>query len=225
MREQNLQLKDRTRLLEFEIASAIRQMRARERETILFAANLSEFHAHQHGYRLLRIPRYARLIAEAIGLDDAAAECIELASTLHDVGKIGIPDHILLDEAEMSEMHAVALREHTDIGHRLLADSASEYLQMAAQISLHHHERYDGKGYPKGLKGDEIPLPARIVTVAEAFDLLTCGSQPRAAPDIAAAIHRLTAGKGGEFDPQCVDALSAQMAAATEIIHTFADAD
>jgi len=223
LREQTLQLKDRARLLEFEIGNAIRTMRNRERETILFAANLAEYHANQQGYRLLRISRYARLIAEGMGLEDDMAERIELASTLHDVGKIGIPDHILLNDGELSEAHATVLREHADLGHRLLENKTSEYLQMAAEIALHHHERFDGKGYPKGLKGRDIPLAARIVALAEAFDMLTSDMQHKASMDMAPVISSLMARKGSEFDPVCVEALGTQIESATEIIVTFAD--
>jgi two-component system response regulator RpfG len=146
MREQQLVLTDRAKLLEFEIAAAVRQMRARERETIMFSANLSEYHAHQNGFRLVRVARYARLIAIGMGLPSDMAERIELASTLHDVGKIGIPDDILLAQGALTATQEDVLRGHTQIGHQLLEHSSSEYLQTAAEISLHHHERYDGSG-------------------------------------------------------------------------------
>ena len=223
MREQHLLLKDRTKLLEFEIAAAVRQMRARERETIMFSANLSEYHAHQNGFRLLRIARYARLIANGMGLAPEMAERIELASTLHDVGKIGIADDILLAEGSLTTAQEEALREHTEIGHRLLEQSSSEYLQMAAEISLHHHERYDGCGYPKGVKAREIPLPARIVAVAEAFDGLTSTLHRDSADEIKTAMRNLISRKGTEFDPVCVEALGCQLDIAGEVIATFAD--
>jgi len=222
MREQTLLLKDRAKLLEREIGKAIKQMRERERETIMFAANLSEFHANQHGYRLMRIASYARLIAEGMGLAQDTVERIELASTLHDVGKIGVADDLLLDDAERTESHEHELREHTEIGHRLLASNASEYLQMAAEIALHHHERYDGKGYPKGIKGRDIPLPARIVAVAEAFDQLTSG-QHHINTDISQVMIILMAKKNSEFDPVCVEALGAQLESAASVIATYTD--
>ena len=173
MREQQLLLQDRTKLLEYEIAAAVRKMRAREREIIMLAANLSEFHAHQDDFRIVRIARYARLIAEGLGLAPEMAERIELAATLHDIGKIGIADEVLVTDSSLTDAQKLALRKHTEIGHKLLQNYASEYLRMAAEIALYHHERYDGHGYPKGVKGREIPLAARIVAVAEAFHLLT----------------------------------------------------
>lgn len=222
MREQTLLLKDRAKLLEREIGNAIKQMRERERETIMFAANLSEFHANQHGYRLLRIASYARLIAEGMGLAPEMVERIELASTLHDVGKIGVADDLLLDDAELTASHELELREHTEIGHRLLASNTSEYLQMAAEIALHHHERYDGQGYPKGIKGRDIPLPARIVAVAEGFDTLTSGSHGHHT-DLTEVMNILMAKKNSEFDPVCVEALGSQLESVAAVIATYAD--
>lgn len=223
LREQYLLLKDRTKLLEYEIHAAVRQMRARERETIMLAANLSEYHAHQDGLRILRIARYAGLIAEGMGLPPEMAESIELASTLHDVGKIGIADDILLAEGDLTDVQEQALREHTEIGHKLLEQSSSEHLKLAAQISLGHHERFDGCGYPKGMKGRDIPLAARIVAVAEAFDLLTCEPRCGSADQVAGAMSNMMSRKDTEFDPVCVEALSSQLEKIGEIIATFAD--
>jgi len=223
MHEQHLLLKDRTRLLEYEISTAVRAMRARERETIMLAANLSEYHAHQNGYRLVRIARYSRLIAEGLELGPEMAERIELASTLHDVGKIGISDEILLAGQELPETKEQALQEHTRIGHRLLEKSTSEYLQMAAEICLHHHERYDGLGYPHGVKGNEIPLSARIVAVAEAFDDLTASRYRDGHDQIDAAMSSLAARKNAAFDPVCVEVLGNHIELAREIMSAFAD--
>jgi two-component system response regulator RpfG len=223
MREQHLLLQDRTKLLEFEIASAVRQMRQRERETIMLAANLAEFHAHQSGMRVLRVARYAGLIAEGMGLPPETVEQIELAATLHDVGKIGIAEDILLADPALTESQEKTLREHTEIGYRLLERSSSEYLQMAAEISLHHHERYDGMGYPRGLAGREIPLPARIVAVAEAFDILTSAQHRNETDRIAAALNNVLSRKCTEFDPVCVEALHTQMDKAAEVLASFVD--
>ncbi len=223
MREQYLLLKDRTKLLESEIAAAVRQMRARERETIMLAANLSEYHAQQDGLRILRIARYAALIAEGMGLPPEMVESIELASTLHDVGKIGIADDILLTEGDLTDAQEQVLREHTQIGHKLLEHSSSEHLKLAAQICLAHHERYDGGGYPKGVAGRDIPLAARIVAVAEAFDLLTSEPRCNSADRVAAAMRSIMSRKDTEFDPVCVEALNCQLEKAGEIIARIAD--
>ena len=223
LREQTQMLTDRAKLLESEIGKAVRQMHARERETILFAAALAEYHANQDSFRIMRIARYARLIALGMGLPHEMVEQIEMASTLHDIGKIGITDELLNNADMLTQAQELELREHTEIGHRLLSGKTSEYLQMGADIALHHHERYDGTGYPRGLKGRDIPLPARIVAVAEAFELLTARPHQKSNTDMAMAIHSLMTRKGCEFDPVCVEALASQMEAASEVIAALVD--
>jgi two-component system response regulator RpfG len=225
LREQHLLLKDRTRLLEREVTGAVRELRYRERETITLAANLAEFHAHQDGLRLVRIAKYARMIADGLELSPEVAERIEVASALHDLGMIGLPDELLLPAERLDEEQRDALREHTEIGFRLLEHSSSEYLKLGAQIALHHHERYDGGGYPRGLKGRAIPVAARIVAVAEAFDRLT--SAPAGAGGLAAAnaIAALRARMGSEFDPVCTEALACQLKQAEEIMAEYASED
>ena len=225
LREQHLLLKDRTKLLEYAIAAAVRELRYRERETIMLAANLSEYHAHQDDFRIVRIVRYARMIAEGMELPPDMVECIEVASALHDVGKIGVADDILLATDCLTDADEAALREHTEIGYKLLGQSSSEFLKMGAEISLHHHERYDGSGYPKGLKGRDIPLPARILALAEAFDLLTSSRGRDGANAAANAMSNIVSRKGTDFDPVCVEALGCQLEKAGEVMTTFADPD
>ena len=225
LREQHLLLKDRTKLLECEIAAAVRELRFRERETIMLAANLSEYHAHQDGLRIVRVARYARMIAEGMELPPEMVERIELASTLHDIGKIGVADDILLAADAITDAQEQELREHTEIGHKLLGQSSSEFLKMAAEICLHHHERYGGSGYPRGLKGRDIPLSARVVAVAEAFDLLTSNTGRHGPDAVANAMCNIVPRKGTDFDPVCVEALGCQLAKAGEVIATLADPD
>lgn len=225
LQDQHLLLKDRTKLLEREIAAAVRELRYRERETIMLAANLSEYHAHQEGFRIVRIAAYAKMIAEEMELPPEIVECIEVASTLHDVGKIGVADDILLAGDPITYAQEQALREHTEIGNRLLSQSSSEILQMGAEICLYHHEHYDGGGYPKGLKGHDIPLSARIVAVAEAFDLLTSKPGRKGANAAALAMSNLESRKGSDFDPMCVEALVCQLGKAGEVIAEFSDPD
>jgi two-component system response regulator RpfG len=223
LREQHLLLQDRARLLEREISAAVRELRFREREAITLAANLSEYHAHQDGLRLVRIARYARMIADAMELPTELAQCIEVAATLHDVGKIGVPDELLLVEGKLSDSQERALREHTEIGYALLEHSTSEYLRTGAAIALHHHERYDGQGYPRGLKGRDIPIGARIVAVAEAFDRLTEGAGADCERAVAEAMDALQIRKGTELDPVCVEALAAQLERALVVLEAYAN--
>jgi response regulator RpfG family c-di-GMP phosphodiesterase len=115
------------------------------------------------------------------------------------------------------------MRSHVEIGHKLLEHCVSENLVMAAEICLSHHERYDGRGYPRGLRGRDIPLPARIVAVADAFDALTAKSTPDEVDQVVSALHSIREKSGTEYDPVCVEALSVEADKARQILRTFAD--
>jgi len=209
LRRQQLVLEDRRRLLEHMVEDATREVREREKETLLRLARAGEFRDEETGYHLIRMSRYSRLIASAIGLDPADAETIELAAPLHDIGKIGIPDHILLKPAKLDPGEWDVMRRHPLIGHEILKGSASKYVRMGALVALGHHERYDGSGYPNGLVGDHIPLCARVVAVADVFDALTSVRPYKSAWPADQAFDYLTAQTGHLFDPRLVDAFIA----------------
>ena len=206
LRRQQLALEDRRRLLEHMVEDATREVREREKETLLRLARAGEFRDEETGYHLIRMSRYSRLIANALGLDHDEAETVELAAPLHDIGKIGIPDQILLKPAKLDEPEWGVMRRHPVIGHEILKGSASKYVRMGALIALGHHERYDGKGYPSGLDGDHIPLCARIVAVADVYDALTSVRPYKKAWKSADALEYLGAQRGKHFDPRLVDA-------------------
>jgi two-component system response regulator RpfG len=206
LRRQQLALEDRRRHLEYMVEDATREVREREKETLLRLARAGEFRDEETGFHLIRMSRYSRLIAAAIGLEDDEVETIELAAPLHDIGKIGIPDHILLKPGKLDAAEWEVMRRHPVIGHEILKGSASKYVRMGALIALGHHERYDGSGYPNGLVGDHIPLCARIVAVADMFDALTSARPYKAAWDAEAAFEHLQAQRGKHLDPRLVDA-------------------
>ena len=170
LRRQHLALEDRKRLLEGMVEDATQEIREREKETLLRLARAGEFRDEETGNHLIRMARYSRLIADAIGLSHDEAETIELAAPLRDIGKIGIPDQILLKPGRLDEPELGIMRKHPVIGHEILKGSASKYVRMGALIALGHHEKYDGSGYPNGLVGDHIPLCARVVAVAQCHD-------------------------------------------------------
>jgi response regulator RpfG family c-di-GMP phosphodiesterase len=172
---------------------------------------------------VIRIARYAGIIAEGIGLDQEMVDRIELASTLHDVGKIGVADEVLSAAENLTAAQEQALRGHVEIGHKLLEHCASANLVMAAEICLSHHERYDGRGYPRGLSGRDIPLPARIVAVAEAFEAFTMSSPADDVDRVATALRGIREESGTAYDPVCVEALSVEADKARRILGTFAD--
>ncbi len=206
LRRQQLALEDRRRLLEGMVEEATREIREREKETLLRLARAGEFRDEETGYHLIRMARYSRLIANAVGLERDEAETIELAAPLHDIGKIGIPDGILLKAGRLDADEWANMRRHPVIGHEILKGSASKYVRMGALIALGHHERYDGSGYPSGLEGDHIPLCARVVAVADVYDALTSVRPYKGAWSTEDALEYLRAQRGKHFDPRLVDA-------------------
>ena len=152
-----------------------------------------------------RVSRYALLIARELGLDDDRCEMIRAASPLHDVGKIAVPDAILLKRGKLTPRERNAMEGHTEAGYRILAGSGSALLDLAATVALTHHERYDANGYPRRLGGAAIPLEGRIVAVADVFDALTSDRPYRRRLSLEDAIAMIRAGRGTQFDPEIVD--------------------
>src|SRR6476620_8518975 len=206
LRRQQLALEDRRRLLEHMVEDATREVREREKETLLRLARAGEFRDEETGYHLIRMARYSRLIAGGIGLDRDEAETVELAAPLHDIGKIGIPDQILLKADRLDAAEWDIMRRHPVIGHEILKGSASKYVRMGALIALGHHEKYDGSGYPNGLVGDHIPLCARVVAVADVYDALTSVRPYKSAWPVEKAFEYLRSHRGRHFDPGLIDA-------------------
>ena len=169
-------------------------------------ARLAEYRDDATYEHPARVGRTAGLLAERLGLDTATVELIRQAAPLHDVGKVGVPDRILLKPGKLSGPEFELMKSHTLIGAEILSGSDWPVLQMAEQIALTHHERFDGSGYPHALEGDAIPLAGRIVIVADNFDALT-HTRPYAEawePERAAAEVRRMSGQ--QFDPEVVDA-------------------
>ena len=206
LRRQQLALEDKGRLLEGMVQDATQEVRTREKETLFRLAKAGEFRDEDTGNHVIRMARFSRLIAEAIGLDAQESETIELAAPLHDIGKIGLPDHILLKTDRLTEGEQRIMQRHPVIGYEILKDSPSKYLRMGALIALGHHEKFDGSGYPYGLVGDHIPLPARIVAVADVYDALTSRRPYKAAWLSDEAVRYLQGHRGLHFDPMLVDA-------------------
>ncbi len=209
LRRQQLALEDRRRLLEHMVEDATREVKEREKETLLRLARAGEFRDEETGNHLIRMSRYSRLIANTLGLERDEDETLELASPLHDIGKIGIPDGILLKPHELEASEWQVMRRHPVIGHEILKGSASKYVRMGALIALGHHEKYDGSGYPNGLVGDHVPLCARIVAVADVYDALTSVRPYKSAWPSEQAFEYLRSQSGGHFDPRMVEAFLA----------------
>lgn len=154
---------------------------------------------------LIRTACIASYLAGVMELDDDAQQCIYLAAPVHDVGKLGIPDDVLLKPASLTQDEYRIMQRHSDIGADLLAGSTDTLLQLAARVARHHHEHFDGSGYPAGLAGEDIPLAARIVAVADAFDAMMEARVYRTGMKEDDALGTLADGCGTDFDPGAVD--------------------
>lgn len=204
MRQQQLKLQNRGDLLESLVNAATREIKNREKETLMRLARAGEYKDFDTAQHLQRMSLYSKALAEAIGLSDDDAELIELSAPLHDIGKIGIPDKILLKKGPLDQEELTTMRKHPEIGYEILRNSPSKYLQMGGEIALSHHEKYDGTGYPNGLKGNQIPLAARIVAVADVLDALTSVRPYKSAWTMDQAFEYLQAESGKHFDPNLI---------------------
>lgn len=202
---------ERAQSLEQAVAEATQQILAREHETLYRLAKAGEFRDTETGNHILRIAKYSRLIADEMGLGKEQCDAIELAAPMHDIGKIGIPDYILLKPDKLSAEELKIMGQHPMIGFQMLQHSPSKFLSLGAEIALTHHEKFDGSGYPLGSKADAIPLAARIVAVADVFDALTSARPYKTAWSMEAALKNLSTNKGSHFDPDCVDAFVSQI--------------
>ena len=207
LRQQSESVKQRALSLEQRLLSSMHEIEERERETLSRLARAIEYRDAGTSAYLERMARVAGLIAESLGLPEDEVRTIELAAPLHDIGKIAIPDAILLKAGPLDGDETRLMRRHPLIGHTLLSDSHNRFIQTSATIALRHHERYDGSGYPDGLRGDQIPLVARIVTVADVFDALISPRPYKPAWSVDDALKYLAEQRGVLFDPECVDAL------------------
>jgi len=157
------------------------------------------------GAHIRRIGSYSALLARVLRINEEAVRAIDLAAPMHDVGKVAIPDAILLKPRELSPGERAVMQRHAQIGHDILANSGSPLLDLAAEIALTHHERVDGKGYPAHLPGEKIPLAGRIVAIADVFDALTSDRPYRERLPLAGTLEIMREGGGTHFDPVLLD--------------------
>ena len=167
----------------------------------------AEYRDNETGLHILRMSHFSQVIALAYGLSPKRAEDVLHAAPMHDIGKIGIRDDILLKPGKLTDEEFREMQRHPLIGAEILGDADSPLLQLAQQVALYHHEKWDGSGYPHGLKGEEIPLEARIVALCDVFDALTSTRPYKSAWSIEDTLAYLQTQKGRHFDPQLVDLL------------------
>ena len=206
LRRAHLQTRERARLLADEVAHATREIHAREREMVTRLARAAEFRDPETGAHIQRMSHYSELIARQLGVDAEYQRAILLAAPMHDVGKLGIPDSVLLKPGRLTSDEFEVMKRHPKHGFDILNESSSPVIQLAASIALSHHERFDGDGYPHGLAAEDIPLEGRIVAVADVFDALTSSRPYKKAWSLDDARAHLESGRSRHFDPACIDA-------------------
>ena len=215
-------LADHNRILEEQVAQRTAQLREAYRETIYTMTRAAEYKDEETSAHIRRVSYYSRTLAERLGMDALSQDQIFHASPMHDVGKIAIPDSIMLKPGGLNAEEWAVMREHTVLGHRILSKGKSDYLKMGAEIALNHHERWDGGGYPNGRKGEEIPLPARIMAICDVYDALRSKRPYKEPFEHARAVEIITKGDGrtapGHFDPAV---LAAFVAAANEFMQIY----
>ena len=184
-----------------------RDLEQAQLETIMRLGVAAEYRDKETGNHLNRMSRYSREIAKEMGLEEQACEHIFYASPLHDVGKLGTPDAILLKPGKLTADEYEIMKQHTTIGARILSGSSSPLLRLAEQIAISHHEKWNGSGYPAGLKGEEIPLVGRIVAAADVFDALASKRVYKAAFSMEKVLEIMHNDTGSHFDPIVIEAL------------------
>jgi methanogenic corrinoid protein MtbC1 len=189
-----------------ELKSALTELEIAQAETVRRLSMAVEFRDEDTGAHIERIGRFSTLLAEQIGMDPDFCTKLSHAAPLHDVGKVAIPDSILLKPGPLTPAERAIVETHAEEGHRLVRGSSSSILDMAATIALSHQEKWDGSGYPRGLAGEEIPIEGRIVAVADVFDALTSDRVYRKAFSVEAAVKMMREERGHHFDPMVLDA-------------------
>ncbi len=207
LRQQSESIKQRSLSLEQRLLASMHEVEERERETLSRLARAIELRDTGTSAYLERMAHIAGLIAEGLGLPEEQARTIELAAPLHDIGKIAIPDAILMKPGPLSVEERQHMQRHPRIGYQLLQDSQNRFIRTGAQIALRHHEHWNGKGYPDGLAGEEIPIEARVTTVADVLDALLSPRPYKVAWDIKRALEFIGEQSGVMLDPACVQAL------------------
>lgn len=199
------------------------ELRRSREETIHRLARAAEFRSEETGRHIERVGHYCALLAQRVGLPQERCELLRLASPLHDIGKIAIPDRLLLKPGPLTDQERRQMERHAELGHQLLAGSDHELLELAAVVALTHHERPDGLGYPQGLTGDQIPLEGRITAVADVFDALMSNRVYRPALSLERTLRLLRDGRDSQFDARVLNALVDSLPAVIAVRENYPD--
>lgn len=205
LRRAQLLLKDKALLLEEEVRKAVRTVEMREFEALLVLGKAAEYKDPDTATHINRVAGYSTMIMREYGANIYEQELMFYSAPLHDIGKIGIPDDILSKPGLYTPDEFEIMKKHPIIGYEMIKDASSPYLRQGAEIALTHHEKFNGKGYPYGLKGADIPITGRILAIADVFDALTSSRPYKEAWPIDKAVGLLKNERGEHFDPKLVD--------------------
>lgn len=225
LRRHQLLNQDYTEQLEYRVNQVTQELRVGEMEMLLRLAGAAEHRDSFTGRHLTRMAKYSALLAREHGWSEDEQHMLELAAPLHDIGKIGIPDTILQAQRRLTDEEMIVMRTHTNIGFSMLQGSPSRYLEMAACVAYAHHEKFDGSGYPNGLAGENIPLAARIVAIADVYDALTSVRPYKQAWAVEGTTRHLLEQRGKHFDPVLLDKFLACSDEISQIRQAFDDSN
>ncbi|TDU24361.1 putative two-component system response regulator [Panacagrimonas perspica] len=203
-----LSLANQNRALERQVRIRTSELERTRRAVIRCLGKASEFKDDNTGLHVVRMSQYSRALGLAVGMSEVDADLLMLASPMHDVGKIGVPDSILKKPGKLTPEEWALMQQHVHFGALILGDQDSELLQMAKTIALTHHEKWDGSGYPAGLAGEDIPLVGRITALADVFDALTSVRPYKRAWSLDETVDYIRKERGRHFDPLLVDKLA-----------------
>ena len=223
LRRHKIVLSDQARVLQYQVDKSIAEIHERELETLSKLAKAGEFRDRTTGNHVVRMAKYSQLIGATLGIAPETVHLLEVAAPMHDIGKIGVPDAILLKPGPLTPEEDAVMKTHPRIGYDILKGSPSKYLSMGAIIALGHHEKFDGSGYPNGLHGEDIPIVARIVAIADVFDALVSERPYKQAWTVDKAIAYLETQKNKHFDPRCIEAFLSSVDKVREIHQEYAD--
>ena len=214
---------DQKNMLEEMVNRRTKELRHSQLQVVRRLGRAAEYRDEQTGNHILRMSHISFILSQGLGWSASKCELMLNASPMHDIGKIGIPDNILLKPRELNSQEWQIMKKHTTIGAELLDDDDSQLMLMAREIAIAHHEKWDGSGYPHGLAGEEIPHTARIAALADVFDALISVRPYKKAWTIDAALEFIKENNGKHFDPELVEIFLQKLPSILEICNQFSD--
>ena len=218
-----LALFNQSRELAVKVKQKTAELAATQLKVIQKLGRAAEYKDNETGMHVIRMSHYAHILAKAAGMCEADADMLMAASPMHDIGKIGISDAILRKPGKLTADEFEEMKKHAEIGAEIIGDNESDLLKMAKIVAISHHEKWNGTGYPYGLKGEDIPRIGRIVAIADVFDALTCERPYKRAWSVEEAVALLQKEAGEHFDPQLVPLFLEHMDEVTEVMLSLKD--